>query len=182
MFTKACLELDASIAEVKERLLGHEPSTWLPDVIRASGDWEDRLLAEVGFNLGRRWLGRRGEISVGVPAEAAGTLLVPLSWRSLSKEGLFPFVEADLELARMGARMTQLSLSARYTPPLSVVGSIIDRALLHRVAEAAARDFVERVGEVLAVPPGGKDGYRRPRPSPGGRHGRADSPYLRRPP
>ena len=37
------------------------------------------------------------------------------------------------------------SMSGRYSPPFGSVGEALDRALLHRVAEATVRDFVERV-------------------------------------
>ena len=44
---------------------------------------------------------------------------------------------------------TQLSISARYVPPLGALGSAIDRALLHRVAEATMKDFLDRVATAL---------------------------------
>jgi len=44
----------------------------------------------------------------------------------------------------------------RYQPPLGVVGRTIDRVLLHRVAEATVKDFLDRVGAAIALSrPGG---------------------------
>ncbi|HEX5903035.1 MAG TPA: hypothetical protein VF028_07985 [Actinomycetota bacterium] len=37
-----------------------------------------------------------------------------------------------------------------YEPPLGLVGRAADRALLHRVAEATFKDFLERVATRLA--------------------------------
>src|SRR6266480_4923771 len=49
---------------------------------------------------------------------------------------------------QLGKRV-EIELSARYKPPFGLVGESLDRALLHRVAEATVRDFVERVAGVL---------------------------------
>jgi hypothetical protein len=40
-------------------------------------------------------------------------------------------------------------MSARYLPPWGALGSAVDRALLHRVAEATVKDFLDRVGAAL---------------------------------
>ena len=66
--------------------------------------------------------------------------------------GLIPEMEGDLEVAPLGPASSQLSISARYTPPLGAIGQAIDRALLHRVAEATLKDFLDRVAEGLADP------------------------------
>ena len=49
----------------------------------------------------------------------------------------------------MGEDRTQLAISARYRPPLGVLGRTVDRVLLHRVAEATVKDFLDRVGEAI---------------------------------
>jgi hypothetical protein len=72
-----------------------------------------------------------------------------MTWHATGVETLFPSLEADLEVAALGASRTQLSVSARYRPPLGPVGRVIDRALLHRVAEATIKDFLDRTGEIL---------------------------------
>jgi hypothetical protein len=56
---------------------------------------------------------------------------------------------ADLELGSLGEDRTQLAISARYRPPLGAVGQTLDRVLLHRVAEATVKDFLDRVGEAI---------------------------------
>ena len=49
----------------------------------------------------------------------------------------------------MGEDRTQLAISARYRPPLGVLGRTVDRVLLHRVAEATVKDFIDRVGRAI---------------------------------
>ena len=52
-------------------------------------------------------------------------------------------------MAALTPAASQLSISARYTPPLGSVGAAIDRAVLHRVAEATLKDFLDRIAEAL---------------------------------
>jgi hypothetical protein len=54
-------------------------------------------------------------------------------------------MDADLEIAALGRDRCQLSMSARYQPPLRALGRAIDHALLHRVAEATIKDFLDRI-------------------------------------
>jgi hypothetical protein len=56
-------------------------------------------------------------------------------------------MEGDIELAPFGPGASHLAMSGRYTPPYGGIGQALDRALLHRVAEATVRDFVQRVAE-----------------------------------
>ena len=44
------------------------------------------------------------------------------------RPGLFPALEADLEVAPLAPDRTQLAMSARYVPPLGPLGKAIDRA------------------------------------------------------
>jgi hypothetical protein len=90
------------------------------------------------------------EISVGKPRFfLSRLLLLPLTWKVTSGEGLFPSLESDLELAPLGPSRTRLAINANYRPPLGVLGLALDRALLHRVAEATLKDFLDRVAERL---------------------------------
>jgi hypothetical protein len=74
---------------------------------------------------------------------------LPLTWEPIGMEGLLPRLEADLEVGSLGGGRTQLAISARYRPPLGAVGRAVDRVLLHRVAEATVKDFLDRVGAAI---------------------------------
>ena len=74
-----------------------------------------------------------------------------MTWKATGAQRLFPLLEADLEVAGLGATRTQLSISARYRPPMGSFGQVLDRALLHRVAEAALKDFLDRVGATIST-------------------------------
>jgi hypothetical protein len=109
------------------------------------------LLAEVGFGRSAYRVGKKVEIELGETMRFPSKTILPMSWRPVGGESLFPSLEADVEVAALGVKRTQLSISARYRPPLGVVGQVIDRALLHRVAEATLKDFLDRAGEAISA-------------------------------
>jgi hypothetical protein len=109
-------------------------------------------LAEVGFSFddGHR-VDKRVEIELGPPFHFPAKTTLPLTWTATGTERLFPSLDADMEIASLGPNRTQLAISARYRPPFGGVGRALDRALLHRVAEATIKDFLDRVGEGIAA-------------------------------
>jgi hypothetical protein len=148
MFVRYYLELSLPFAEVEEALL-HSPGDWVPGLAQDAGARGELLLGEVGFGPPRRRVEKRVQITLGSPFRLASKTVLPMTWHATGVETLFPSLEADLEVAALGASRTQLSVSARYRPPLGPVGRVIDRALLHRVAEATIKDFLDRTGEIL---------------------------------
>jgi hypothetical protein len=139
MFVRYYLELPLPPERVRQALLGSPE--WLSELAGEAQRRGDVLLAEVGVGpLGPR-LGRR----VAVPSMTS----VPMTWEPLGMDGLFPRLDADIEVGPLGEDRTQLAISARYRPPLGVVGQAIDRVLLHRVAEATVKDFLDRVGQAI---------------------------------
>lgn len=148
MFVRYYLDLPIAFDAMEEALLD-DPGTWIPGLLRAAEDRGQRLLAEVGFEVDTRRVDKEVEITVNRIQRIPGKAVVPMSWRATGVERLFPHLDADLEVAALGEGRTQLSLSARYRPPMGALGRALDRALLHRVAEATVKDFVDRVGERL---------------------------------
>jgi hypothetical protein len=76
--------------------------------------------------------------------------IVPLTWRATGSQGIFPVLNADLEVSALSPQITQLTLRGSYEPPLGLVGQRLDRLLLHRVAEATIRSFMHRLADSLA--------------------------------
>ena len=85
---------------------------------------------------------------------------LPLTWEPVGLEGVPPQLDANLELGSLGGGRTQLAISARYRPPLGVVGRAVDRVLLHRVAEATLKDFLDRLGQAILSQTGGAETMR----------------------
>jgi len=76
-----------------------------------------------------------------------------LRWEARGPGGrLFPVLDADLTLVPAGENATVLTLEGAYRPPLGSLGAELDRLLLHRLAEATIRDFLERVATALTQP------------------------------
>ena len=110
---------------------------------RIAGIYDLRHIAPRGS---RGWLapGQGGQ-----PVRVASKLVLPIRWTASGVSGLFPALEADLEVAPLGPDRTQLAMSARYEPPFGPIGRAIDRAVLFRVAEATLKDFLDRVANAL---------------------------------
>ena len=144
MFVRSFAEVERPFEAVRSLLLDR-PERWLPGLATDAGHRGEQLLAEVGFGSEHTRVDKRVLIKLRAPMEFPSRFVLPMEWRPVSARNLLPKVEGDLEIAALGPRRTHVSLSARYRPPLGVVGRALDRALLHRVAEATVKDFVDGV-------------------------------------
>lgn len=150
MFVRYFLNLPYPARDVEEALL-QAPERWIPTLARDARHRGEALLARVGFGPARLRVAKRVEIRVGQVRQLPAKTLLPVSWKATGASAIFPVMEGDIEVAPLGPRLTQLSFSGRYEPPLSVLGRALDRALLHRVAEATVKDFLDQVGDRLAA-------------------------------
>lgn len=150
MFVRYYVELPLPADQVERALLDSEPG-WLSAMAGEAQRHGDDLLGEVGVGpLGAR-LGRRVAIQLGEPVRFPSMTSMPLVWEPVGLEGLLPRLDANLELGALGEDRTQLAISARYRPPLGVVGRTLDRVLLHRVAEATVKEFLDRLGQATTL-------------------------------
>jgi hypothetical protein len=147
MFARYFVELGLEPEAVLDRILA-DPSAWLPGLATAANHQGDVMLASVGFGHEVR-LERKVEVHLGTPFRLASKTILPLKWSPLGGGGLFPALDADLEVAHLGEARTQLAFSARYVPPLGAVGRALDRAFLSRVAEATIKDFLDGVAQAI---------------------------------
>ena len=147
MFARYFVELPLSSERV-EAALARSPQSWLPGLASEANNRGDALLAQVGFGDDVR-IARRVQIDFGETIRMPTKTVLPLRWKASGAAGLFPSLEADLEIAALGPGRTQLAMSARYVPPLGAVGRAIDRTLLFRVAEATLKDFLDRVRQAI---------------------------------
>lgn len=148
VFLRYYVMIGRPFAEVEEEFTAGA-ERWMPAMAQRANGHGVKLLSELGFDAGNRRIGRRIEVKLGAPTRTAGVTLVPVRWQAATKAALFPALEGQLEIAKLGLTTTQLGLSASYEPPLGLVGKIADRALLHRVAEVTVQDFMKRIGDRL---------------------------------
>ena len=148
MFLKSVTEVRMDFDEVRAAMLGPQ-RRWLDGLAAAAGDEGDRLLVEVGLRVGGREVGRRASLDVGPPVCTDRVVMLPLRLRVEDRKRLVPSLEGSLDAAWLGPGRTHLALSGTYEPPLGIMGRALDRALLHRVAEAVAQRFLEAVAREL---------------------------------
>jgi hypothetical protein len=76
-----------------------------------------------------------------------------LRWETEGAKGaLFPVLDADITLTRAGEQATVLAVSGSYRPPLGSLGAGLDRAIMHRVAEATIRAFARQLEAAIVNP------------------------------
>jgi hypothetical protein len=160
MFARYFIEVPLPADHVERTLLDSPPG-WLSAIAGAAQERGDGLLVEVGVGPMEAGLRRRVSLRLGEPVRFPSMTSVPLTWEPVGLAGLLPRLDANIELGPLGEDRTQLAISARYQPPLGVVGHAIDRVLLHRVAEATLKDFLDRVGQAITLSqPGGTETMR----------------------
>ena len=118
--------------------------------------------SEDAFEVGRDLLLRAGVgafskrvlVQLLRPYQHDGVLVVPVRWVATGATGaMFPQLDGNLELAAADEGQSVLRLNGTYRPPLAAVGGGLDRLLLHRVADATVRRFLQDVAAgVLAAP------------------------------
>lgn len=83
----------------------------------------------------------------------ADSAVLVLRWEVIGPGGgLFPALDADVMLAPAGEDATLLTVAGAYRPPLGIFGAALDRTILHRVAAATIRAFMNRVADAIAHP------------------------------
>ncbi len=89
-------------------------------------------------------------LEMGPVMQRGDGVVFPLTWTATGAAPLFPQMEADLEVAPFGGGRVQLSFLGRYRVPLGRFGRRLDELVLHRVAQATVREFLQRVASYAA--------------------------------
>jgi len=152
MFVGDEVLLGVSFAAACERLTQLTESGVLIPTSEDSYNRETGTLARVGA-IGLSKLVRVQVRELAQTEESAG---IALRWEAADPGGgLFPVLDADVRLTPVGERVTLLSMAGSYRPPLGSLGQALDRAILHRVADATIRRFVAQVAAGIG---GGQSG------------------------
>ena len=138
--------------QVRYRLLV-AVSGLLQQVAEAAYDEGEELLSRVGPFGSVPRLSKAVKVSAGKVRDRGEGFVMPLRWSATGPTELFPVMEADLEIAPLGAEETQLRISGSYDPPLGLLGRGLDRLLLHQLAEATVRAFLSQLVAALLVDP-----------------------------
>ena len=136
--------------ELLEPVFSDTHSRWLPRLVEEAYESGEGIRTTVG--IGKHFaLNKEVVVNIAAASRSNGRTLLPLRVEATGATNLFPRLEVELELAPVGPQITQLSLHGSYRPPLGSAGALLDRALLHRVAEAVVKNFVEQVVATLEL-------------------------------
>lgn len=151
MFVRDEVPIDVGFEVARERLAKLD-SWFLTASDHAYGEGIAGL-ARIGPRAPAPTMSRLAEIRFQSLAADDGRAGLALRWEARGPGGrLFPVLDADLTLTPAGENTALLTLAGAYRPPLGSLGAELDRLLLHRVAEATIRNFLERVATALADP------------------------------
>ena len=148
MFLYDFVHVERPVGIVKPWMLA-DHDRWLAALATAAVKDGEELRMRVGLGRGEPLLSKEVRLVLGTAREQDNVVVIPLSWEATGLSVLFPRLEADLEIAPLGATITQITLRGRYEPPLGKPGRLLDEALLHRVAEATARSFLKRLAQAI---------------------------------
>ena len=148
MFIYYFVHVDLPLADAKEALLD------LVSGIPGAADAAFRK-GEAILKAGARSkiVAKRVEIFIGRPLTVNEELVIPLRWEATGPTDLFPVMEAELRLAAVDPVLSRVCLQGTYEPPLGALGRALDRAVLHRVAEATVKHFVDELADELVGNP-----------------------------
>lgn len=94
------------------------------------------------------------EITLGRPMGRSGSVIIPMDWKATSVGALFPVMSADLVLQPLGLDLVEVIFRGSYEPPMGGFGRLLDRAVMHRLAEASTKAFLDQlcraVGDAIA--------------------------------
>ncbi|HEX6299904.1 MAG TPA: hypothetical protein VF148_05540 [Acidimicrobiia bacterium] len=145
MFVEYSTKVDAPLARVEKSLERVRSSLeeWA-DIAYREGE---QLRARVGPSA---TVAHEVKLDIGTAEIHSSGLVYPIHWTAQGAGLLFPELNADLILSKAGLDTTVLTLKATYQPPLGVLGRLVDRALLGRVAEATVVDWMDRLSDALS--------------------------------
>ncbi|MGD0440396.1 MAG: hypothetical protein ABSB52_07180 [Acidimicrobiales bacterium] len=146
-FIEDSVDISCPFESVRGRFAG-DGAWFAPLASAAEGEGEELYL-----RVGPSWASGRVQREIRVihgPARDLGVaVVVPVSWQASALPALFPILEGEVELLPLYPERCRVSLFAFYEPPFGQLGGQLNRALLHRVAQATARCFLGRVLERL---------------------------------
>ncbi|HYA44034.1 MAG TPA: hypothetical protein VED59_00385 [Acidimicrobiales bacterium] len=124
---------------------------FLGEAVAVAGAGLEDLRVKVGPERWPALLAKTVEVTLGPVREHGEVTLIAFSWRATGLGSLFPLLDADLEVSPLGEDHCELALRGRYVPPGGTPGRMVDRLLLHRLADATVRAFLSHLALRLAA-------------------------------
>lgn len=132
------------------------PDSWLDEAVRSAGETgqavDATLRGEVGRGRTRVRVSKRARVHLGRVERVRDRFVAPLTWEASGLAGLFPVMDAMIEVHPAGRGRTRLVFWGRYDPPLGRTGDLIDRMIAHRTAEATIEQLLTSLAAHLTGP------------------------------
>ena len=148
VFVKYYTHLERGFSELAEVFTAQDLplSEWASDAYRHG----ENLSARIGVGGVEAPLVAK-TVEVHLEDRSVGTdrVALSISWTATGPTALFPRMDAELIIEPLGPDLTQLSFQGSYAPPLGAPGLVLDRWVLHRVAEASVKNLLDRLSEAL---------------------------------
>jgi hypothetical protein len=141
MFVRHSVHVDQPIAAVS-RLLADSAHSWFPGL-------KDENVSVVGPRIAGIPVRKKVTLKVGEAVTGGSWAEVPLTWKATFAKPLFPVMDGKVELAPVDARVTRLTVSGMYEPPLGRLGKRLDEAVMHNVAQATVKELAESIAKRL---------------------------------
>ena len=155
MYIRYDVHIDQPAHSVRREML-EPPERWLPPSF-AEPIGERHYLVRVGFSAPAIRISKKVDLTLGAPRVAGQWLEVPITWRATGPGELFPVLDGKPTVQPLGPHSSTLWFGGTYQPPLGALGRQIDEVVMHNVAEATIKDFVEsaaaRLSELAAKRP-----------------------------
>ncbi len=131
-------------------LLRSDAMTIFSRATASAADRARKLVATLRLNVGPVEVGVDVRFQITLIADELSATGEPrtrldFTWEAAQGAGFFPTMEATLSAYPLSPGETQLDLHGRYRPPLGTVGTAVDVAVGHRIAEATAQRFLRDV-------------------------------------
>jgi hypothetical protein len=136
-----CYEYVSVPYEQVSDLLRSDAKTIFSRATASTADRVRELIATLRLNVGPLEVGVDVRLQLTLMADELSATGEPrtrldFTWEAAQSAGFFPTMEATLSAYPLSPGETQLDLHGRYRPPLGTVGTAVDAAVGHRIAEA----------------------------------------------
>jgi len=108
-------------------------------------------VGSVGVHIGGVPVSKRVVVTLGEPVKTATWTVIPLEWRATFPEQLFPKMTGRIELAPVDKKVTRLTVSGMYEPPLGKVGKGLNETVMQGVADTTVKELAEAIAKRLAA-------------------------------
>ena len=144
--------VDRALPAVRQRVLAYLRDESETGAATHAGDDQVAVYRRAGV----AGVTKKIEIQTLRPVDTDYRSIIPLRWTASGHgAGLFPTLDANVELHAVDNESTKIAVIGSYVPPLGRTGKYLDRMVLREVAHATLRRFVDRMAELAAADPAG---------------------------